>query len=118
MRRSSTNNRRRKHSSVRKIRNLFTGTLLTIILCITGSAFLVSAHEADDSGYTCYKSIEIQSGDTLWDIAAAAKPDAYDSTAGYVQVIKDMNQLESDHIESGQHLIIEYYNHSDLSDIS
>ena len=32
----------------------------------------------------------------------------YDSVTEYVQVLKDMNDLQSDDIQAGQHLIIAY----------
>ena len=34
--------------------------------------------------------------------------DEYDSVVEYVQVLKDMNNLDSDNIEAGQDLIIAY----------
>ena len=74
-------------------------------------AFFVYAREqsaGDEAVYTYYKSIEIHPGDTLWDIAEETMTDSYDSVAEYVQVIKNMNGLDSDEIHSGQNLIIAY----------
>lgn len=73
--------------------------------------FGVSARESRDSEeniYTYYKSIEIQNGDTLWSIAEEAKPSESDSTADYVEILKQINGLDSDEIQAGQHLIISY----------
>ena len=94
----------------RRIRNLCAGTILVLCICMSFGAFLVSAHEntGDETVYTYYKSIEIQPGDTLWDIAEDTMPAEYDSTAEYVQVLKAMNDLDSDDIQAGQHLMITY----------
>lgn len=108
--RSSRPARRRKISKkVKRARKLFTGFICALIICVSGSAFLVSAQGlSDDDTHTYYKSIEIRKGDTLWDIAEQTKPADCGSTAEYVQVLKDMNRLGSDDIQSGQHLIVAY----------
>ena len=56
-------------------------------------------------GIVCYL---VQPGDTLWDIAENTMTSEYDSVTEYVQVLKDMNDLQSDDIQAGQHLIIAY----------
>ena len=58
--------------------------------------------------YKYYKSIEIQPGDTLWDIAESTMTSEYDSVQEYVQVLKEMNNLDSDDIQAGQYLMIAY----------
>lgn len=99
------------NSAKKRFRRFFTGIILMMVICISFGAFLVSAHEktsADDTVYKYYKSIEIQSGDTLWAIAEDTMTDEYNSVAEYVQVLKDMNNLDSDNIQAGQNLIIAY----------
>ena len=99
------------NSAKKRFRRFFTGIILMMVICISFGAFLVSAHEktsADDIVYKYYKSIEIQSGDTLWAIAEDTMTDEYNSVAEYVQVLKDMNNLDSDNIQAGQNLIIAY----------
>ena len=92
-----------RNSVKKRFRRVFTGIVLMLVICVSFGAFLVSAHEktsADKTVYKYYKSIQIQSGDTLWAI--------YNSVAEYVQVLKDMNNLDSDDIQAGQNLIIAY----------
>ena len=55
------------------------------------------------------KSIVIQPGDTLWDIALEYKTDDYGSTQEYVDELKEINSLESDSIQESQYLMIAYY---------
>lgn len=107
-RRSSRTTQRRKLSKrAKRAKRLFTGFICALIICVSGSAFLVSAQGlSDHDTHTYYKSIEIRKGDTLWDIAEQTKPADCGSTAEYVQVLKDMNRLGSDDIQSGRHLIV------------
>jgi hypothetical protein len=53
--------------------------------------------------------IQIQEGDTLWDIASDNMSDHYDSINDYIHEIKECNSLISDTIHEGQFLIIPYY---------
>ena len=96
-------------------KNQFILLTVTFILILAASlvfgAFFVSAREdrsAEADSY--YKSIRIQSGDTLWNIASDNMTDEYDSIDEYIQLIKDTNGLESDYIQAGQYLIIKCSN--------
>ena len=96
----------------RRFRSAAAGVIVFLCACATfGCVFLVSAHEKSaesDFLSACYRSIEIQPGDTLWDIAEETMPSGYDSTAEYVEALKDMNGLTTDLIRAGEHLIIAY----------
>lgn len=89
--------------------------IITIFLVFTACALfgntLSSAHEgAADSpvNFKYYTSIEIQPGDTLWDIAEAYITEDYESISEYVQDLKKINSLDSDNITAGQNLIVAY----------
>ena len=72
---------------------------------------LASAHEEPENkavGSICYKSIEIEQGDTLWELAEEYMTDDYLSVQEYVQDLKRMNHLTDDTIISGQYLIVAY----------
>lgn len=56
-----------------------------------------------------YSSIEIASGDTLWDIAERYTEGTEISVSQYVEQLMEMNQLTSDRIYEGQHLTVSYY---------
>lgn len=91
--------------------------LLTTILLITigsvvfGSIFSSAQTNAEESGiqYKYYKSIQIEKGDSLWSIAKEYCTDAYAGTQEYVDELKEINNLTSDEIHYGQHLIVVYY---------
>ena len=96
----------------RRFRSAAACVIVFLCACATfGCVFLVSAHEKSaesDFLSACYRSIEIQPGDTLWDIAESTRTSEYDSVQEYVQVLKEMNNLDSDDIQAGQYLMIAY----------
>lgn len=64
-----------------------------------------------------YKSIEITKGDTLWSIAKDnIDTHYYKNVNEYINEIKTMNSIKSDHIVSGSYIIIPYYSLSDFSE--
>ena len=100
-----------KHAMNKVIYSLSAGVVLVVLACLLFGSLFVSAHEDTpdtDTVYKYYKSIEIQPGDTLWDIAESTMTSEYDSVQEYVQVLKDMNNLGSDDIQAGQYLMIAY----------
>ena len=85
--------------------------IIIIAASLVFGAFFVSARENNTAEPdTYYKSICIQSGDTLWDIACDNMTDEYDSIDEYIQLIKDTNGLKSDSIQAGQYLVIKCSN--------
>lgn len=83
--------------------------LIIVIVCIMLNVFPVSADSThSQTGSVYYTSIEIQPGDTLWDIAEETMTSEYSSIPEYVKVLKEMNSLDSDRLEAGQNLIIAY----------
>ena len=92
--------------------------LLVLTLCIISGLSilfggnLVDAHENNEESavaHKYYKSIEIESGDTLWGIAKEYMNEEYDSIFEYIYEIKEMNNLDSDDIQEGQFLTVAYY---------
>lgn len=56
----------------------------------------------------CYKSIMVESGDTLWNIAERYYDSSRCTVSEYVDEIKSMNNITSDKIKSGDYIIISY----------
>lgn len=75
------------------------------------SAVQSDVHADDHTAHMTkyYKTVEITSGDTLWDIAETYMDDNYNSVKDYVQELKEMNHLTSDVIQDGQYLTVAYY---------
>ena len=110
----STNSisRRRRQLQVRRNICMLVLSIMTVVLL---SVFVISiSTQASDlehtSKYKYYKSIEVTKGDTLWSIAKEnIDTDHYKNVPAYVNEIKEINAIKSDHIVAGSCLIIPYY---------
>lgn len=103
---------RRNRSNMKRVTVLcFTTVFIIFAACAVFGNLIISAHgdrTEEPVNFKYYKSIEIQKGDTLWDIAEAYITEDYQSVAEYVADLKEMNSLKSDSIEAGQYLMIAY----------
>ena len=102
--------KRRRQVFLKKLAIVFSVIVIAAGLGITMGSNLtgsnqVSAHDKEKY----YKSIEIVSGDTLWDLAETHMDDNYDCVQDYIDEVKDMNGLLDDSIHDGQYLMIPYY---------
>ena len=79
--------------------------IFAIILAATGMFV-----QADEKNNITYTSIEIMEDDTLWDIAKAYCDTEEESIQEYIDNIKEINNISSDKIISGNYLIIYEYN--------
>lgn len=88
---------------------------MTIILisCLSLCLFSLKTKAQSDStdiSYKYYKSISVNTGDTLWDYATKyADSEFYDSYESYINEIISINALTNDSIRAGQSIIIPYY---------
>ena len=107
---------KRLHKASKRRRQVYLKkmALLVLTLCmITGLSIglgsnLVDAQDAPVE-HKYYKSIEIEAGDTLWDIAKEYMNEDYDSIFEYIHELKVMNNLDSDEIHEGQYLTVAYF---------
>lgn len=95
---------------------------MVTVLLITGFSvcffsFKTKAqNEAEEVAYKYYKSIVVDSGDTIWDYAEEyAHEDYYDSYESYIKEVIRINAMQDDSIQSGQYLIIPYYSYEFIS---
>ena len=111
-------NTKRLHKASKRRRQVDLSRLLLAVVaavivagCSTfvGTGF-VDAHDMKDVVmHKYYKSIEISSGDSLWSIAKEHMTEEYDSVYEYIEEVMEINNLDSDQIQYGQHLTIAYY---------
>lgn len=83
---------------------------LVIALAVIFGSFLSRAEEkkSDVIYYKYYTSIEIQPGDTLWDLADDYM-EHYETKASYIREVEQINALTDSKIISGQTLLMPYY---------
>ena len=109
----TTQERRERNLRKRRIqaakRNMFillaTMFVITLGSIVFGSTF--SSAKNDEEVETYYTSIEIEKGESLWSIAKEYKPED-SSTQDYIYELMDLNNLTSDRIHEGQHLVVSY----------
>lgn len=108
MAKKKNNYKRQQHARRRMIMLLATILFITIGSIGFGSSFS-DAHESKGEQTIVYKSIMIQPGDTLWEIAQEYKTNNYESTQDYVDELKRLNSLESDLIQESRYLTVACY---------
>lgn len=95
--------------SLQTIRYMIASLSLVAVFCI-GSSMIVNASDkaipTEKSRY--YTSINIEEDDTLWDIEARYNSGQEDRNH-YIHSIMELNNMTTDTLYSGQHLIIYYY---------
>ncbi len=93
-----------------QVRMMVLALFAAVVLAFCGFRFVYAHDEPDKdpSVCTCYKSIEIASGDTLWSIAEEYADDSYENSQHYIAEVKKINHLESDVIHQGQFLTVPY----------
>lgn len=101
---------RRKKQVRKNITLLMLSTIIlsSLIVLITSISIQASDMEHQVS-YKYFKSIYISQGDTLWSIAEENMDDHYSSTSEYINEVKRMNSLSSDHIVCGSYLVVPYF---------
>jgi len=88
--------------------------LTIVIMFVIGVGFGTILTRAEEKEHVqmhrYYANIEIESGDTLWEIAEEYMDDTYYANrTDYMNEIMTVNGMVSDQLISGQKLIIPYY---------
>ena len=120
MRSERAQQRKYKRDRIRRTKQIIERVLLTLcliaLLAIGSSAILTKAtttEEAKNVYYKYYTQIEIQDGDSLWDLAGKYMENGpYKSRNDYMNEVVEINQLSSTTIIKGQHLLVPYYESS------
>ena len=82
---------------------------LLLIFAMSFGFALTSQAQDQEERVKYYTSIEIQPGDTLWEIADAYASPEYHSRYAYIEEVKEINHLMDDQITAGSYLTIPYY---------
>lgn len=109
-----------KSAGCRKNRKMnITRTFVLALLIILFSGILiggniVSANAKDtvipsEQTELCYRTILIQEGDTLWDIADDYVEAGMSSKEAYIKQIREINHIYDDNIYAGSYLVLPYY---------
>lgn len=102
----------KREAEIRSQRRMFTliAVVLIVVGVLLGTGIRVFAGTNEESGnHKYYKSICIEEGDTLWDIAGEYMDDTYASRYEYIDEICNMNQICADEIQAGDYIIVAYF---------
>lgn len=55
-----------------------------------------------------YKSVRIDAGDTLWDLADEYMSTSYDSKEDFITEVKEINHITDQDLQAGSYIIIPY----------
>lgn len=83
------------------------------VLLGTGICVFANSEKDNRPVYKYYTSVQVTSGDTVWDMADRYI-EGYDiNKDAYVQEICELNHLQDGQIHSGDHLVMAYYSHDE-----
>lgn len=83
--------------------------VVLIVVVLVGIRNNSMEAKASVDGKYIYKSVLVESGDTLWSIASEHQDDYLGSLDEYVEEIKDINNLGTGYIDAGEYIIIPVY---------
>lgn len=101
-----------KHKRHQRVKPNYVFILLSIfvICCIFLLGHKIVSSASKEPSYTkCYKSVQIQAGDSLWGIAQRYYSDEWGSVRIFMEEIKSLNGISNDGIHYGNYLAIPYY---------
>jgi cell division protein YceG involved in septum cleavage len=103
----------KRDAIVRKQKGLLALVILIVVslgILLGTSINALASSQKDISSYNkYYKSICIESGDTLWAIADTYVEDFNISKADYIAEICEINQISQNEIHAGDYIVVPYY---------
>ena len=88
---------------------LFCSIVAVFIICsIVFGSSLTQAAPAETT-YKYYTSIQLEQGDTLWDIAKVYISNEYKDTHAYIEEVCAINHISPNEIHEGQYIVVPYY---------
>ena len=102
-------NRRMKKSAVSFFAGLIIIAAALCIILFTNGNVARADGEAAAPRTRYYETITIKGGDSLWSIASEYRTSEYKDNNAYIDDLMFVNNLDSEYITAGQHLIIIRY---------
>lgn len=108
------NTRKRVVQRQKHILLLSVTVLLVVLSIFLGSSLLASAKNNTSASHTAYKyytCIQIEDGDSLWNIAKEYASLGYRSYDEYIEEVAALNHLEDYTIHSEEYLTVPYFSY-------
>ena len=94
-----------------RIKSKIRFTIFIILVILTMSTlvgFATGSNIANSSSYNQFHCVEIESGDTVWDVATAYTPQNMD-VRQVVSDILDTNDIAADELIAGEYILVPVY---------
>ena len=101
----------RREAVVRGQKRILAFALIAIVLVgflVGGGIKVFASNSQQEDLHTYYKSICIEEGDTLWDIAGEYTDGSSDSRLEYIEEICRMNNICADELHVGDYIMVSY----------
>lgn len=84
---------------------------LTLAILLAGIKIMAAVTRADEINprVKCYHSIEIEAGDTLWDIAEREMGPGWSDIRDYIREVEELNHINGNMIKAGDYICLPYY---------
>lgn len=111
--------RRNKLRRARQLRMRICMVVMTFCMIIAASLLIGSLHlnakaDNDVPTYKYYKSILVNYGDTLWEIADDLDIPSYEKNDFVLEVMNINSIMNEEDIRAGEYLVVPYYSHEYL----
>ncbi|MCR5469190.1 MAG: LysM peptidoglycan-binding domain-containing protein [Lachnospiraceae bacterium] len=110
------NNRAEKRRRTRRINIIKKSIIfsLTLVVALFGLMFLAFSgndrtYASEEKVYEYYKTVTVNSGDTLWSIADEYSYGNYDSVNDRIEELVRLNNLKGTEIHAGEKIVVKYY---------
>lgn len=72
---------------------------------------MAAVTKADDINprVKCYHSVEIEAGETLWDIAEREMGPGWSDIREYIHEVEELNGINGNMIKAGEYICLPYY---------
>ncbi len=92
-----------------QIAALTAGLAAAVVLTVVGGSRIYLAQASDAySASTCYTSVYVSSGDTLWSIADEYMDTGWSDKESYIEEVRSINHLTDDNIQAGAYIVVPY----------
>ncbi len=104
-------NHSKKYGDVqqRQVTISFCSIIAVVIMCSVFFSSIITQAAPRKNTYKYYTSIQIKTGDTLWEIAGRYMTNEYDDRNEYMREVCSINHISEDEIHAGQFLVVPYY---------
>lgn len=87
--------------------------ILLFIIFYRSNSAQIYQNGREEERMECYRSIQVKSGESLWEISSRYYSSEYKSMKRYIARIKYLNHMLDEEIPAGGYLIIPFYAVSD-----